>query len=70
MIISVHVNGEDVDHDLTDDDVDGDQQTESDAEAVVSLEVFDCFFGEEDGLFIDDEAIHENHASPKERIKL
>ena len=66
----MHVNGKNVHHYLTNDDVDGDQQAKSQGEAVVPLEVFDCFFGEEDSLLVNDEAIHEDHAGTEERVGL
>jgi len=66
----MHVNRKDVNHNLTNNNVNGDQQHKCDTKSVVSFKVFDCFFGQKDGLLIDDETIHEHHASSQKSISL
>lgn len=66
----MHINRKDINHNLTNDDVNWNQKSEGNAKAIVSLKVLNCFFWQKDGLLIDNEAIHENHASTKKSIKL
>ena len=66
----MHVNRKDVNHYLTNDDVNRNQKSESDAKTIVSLKVLNCFFRQKDRLLVDNETIHKDHASTKKSIEL
>lgn len=70
MIISMHVNRKNINHDLSNDDIDRNQKTKSHTKTIVSLEVFDSLFRKENGLFVNYETIHEHHTSSKQGIQL
>lgn len=70
MIIRIHIDSNDINHDLSDDNVNNNEQTKCADEAVVSDQVFNWFNWQEDLLLVDDETIQEDDATSKQGVWL
>ena len=62
MEIRVHENSDDVDHHLSDKDIDHDENDEGQPKGVVSRQIFQGFVRKEDFLFIQDESTQKDDA--------
>jgi hypothetical protein len=61
----MHENGNDVNHNLSDNNVYSNEQTKSHEEPIVSNKIFHRFKTEKDGLFIDYKTIQEYNTTSK-----
>lgn len=69
MVVLVHVDGDDVHHHLTDQDVDDYDARERQQEAIHPDQVLNRLLRKEDLLLINDKTIKEDDAWPQQRIK-
>jgi len=63
MVIIVHENSHDVDHDLSDCNIDSNHRKECNSETIISDEVFYTLLRQQNLLLIDDESTQEDDAT-------
>ena len=63
MVIIVHENSHDVDHDLSDGNIDSNHRKECNSETVISDKVFNTLLGQQNLLLIDNEPTQEDDAT-------
>ena len=69
MVIVVHENSYNIDHDLSDGNVDCDHGEECDGETVVSDEIFHTLLRQENLLLVDDESTQEDDATTQKSVR-
>ena len=69
MVIIVHENSDDVDHNLSDGDIDSNHREEGNGETIVSDEIFHTLLGQQYLLFIDDKSTQEDDATTEKSVR-